>query len=560
MLSTISNKLGDINPQLLREIKGRLKPRNIFIVSGMSLVSQVLMYFYFQGLIPTSEYHSRYSYCEYKQYSPKMECLYDSLGNLMINRQLWWLDMFITLSIIATFTLLVVGTYMVINDLAKEDRKDTLGFIRFSPQTPQTILTGKILGVPVLLYLFTLLGLPLHLIAGLNAQISFPLILSFYGVLITSCFCCYSGALLFGFVGKKLLGFQPWLGSGAILFFLFVTTGLTMSNNGITHNPVDWLSLFHPGSVLPYLVDTTDLLNREVGYYSLDYWSDLKWLGMPLWQNAWTGIGVTVLNYGIWTYWIWQGLKRCFRSPQAGVISKVQSYWLTGSLTLTMLGFTTQARGWGNSKEGMYANFATLFCFSLIYFLGLISALSPHRQTLIDWARYRHQEDKQERKNLWQDLLTGEKSPATLAIAVNLLIGSVIVLPGILSTCLGSYQEPVLLALLFNFSIIMIYTVTAQLILLTRWRTRAVWSAVAVISLIILPLVSFAVTGIEPHHAPGLWLFSAIPVIALEHATSCSVLMALLGQCLAITLGSGVMVRQISKAGESEMKALVSAS
>ena len=72
-------------------------------------------------------------------------------------------------------------------------------------------------------------------------------------------------------------------------------------------------------------------------------------------------------------------------------------------------------------------------------------------------------------------------------------------------------------------------------------------------------LVSFGVTGIEPHHAPGLWLFSAVPVIALEHATSCSVLMALLGQWLAITIGSGVMVRQLNKAGESEMKALVSA-
>ena len=558
MLATITDQIGEWNPQLLREIKGRLKPRNIAIVSGMSVVSQLLLCLYYEVQIPIRETDHRYTYCEYKTFLGENECLQDSLGNLLINRELWWLDIFIAMSLIATFLLLVVGTYMVVNDLAKEERRDTLGFIRLSPQPAQTILTGKILGVPILLYLFTILALPLHVGAGLAAHIPLTLIFGFYGTLIASCFVFYSAALLYGLTSKALVGFQPWLGSGAVFFFLFVTTGLTMPNNTMTHSPADWLALFHPGSILPYLVDSTDLLNREVRYYSLDYWSDLKWFGLPLWQYAWSGVVCTLLNYGVVNYWIWQGLKRRFHNQDGTVLSKVSSYWFTGTIALTLLGFTTQERGWGNYEQGMYENFAILFCFNLILFLGLIAALSPHRQTLHDWARYRHQTIVGNRKNLWQDLLTGEKSPATIAIAVNLLIATLIFLPGTLLTNLGEYRTSILLSLVFNFSVIFIYAIVAQLMLLMPWNKRAVFSAAVVSTLIILPLVIFGITELAHYDAPGLWLFSAVPVAALEYASVSNILLGILGQWLVIAAGCGVISKQLQQAGESETKALLS--
>ena len=90
-----------------------------------------------------------------------------------------WLDLFIILSIIGTISLLVVGTYLLIADLIREESRGTLNFIRQTPQSAHNILLGKVLGVPVLLYIFILLLFPLHLMAGFKAQIPFGLIVGF---------------------------------------------------------------------------------------------------------------------------------------------------------------------------------------------------------------------------------------------------------------------------------------------------------------------------------------------------------------------------------------------
>ena len=58
----------------------------------------------------------------------------------------------------------------MINDLAKEEQRGTLNFIRLSPQTEQSILFGKMLGVPSLVYLFIILSIPLHLWSGIALE------------------------------------------------------------------------------------------------------------------------------------------------------------------------------------------------------------------------------------------------------------------------------------------------------------------------------------------------------------------------------------------------------
>jgi ABC-type Na+ efflux pump permease subunit len=108
------------------------------------------------------------------------------------------------------------------SDLGHEESRGILNFIRLSPQSPENILVGKLLGVPILLYVVAVLAVPLHLWAGLAAQISLIRILSFYGVLIAACFFFYSAALLFSLVSSWLGGFQAWLGSGGVLIFLFL--------------------------------------------------------------------------------------------------------------------------------------------------------------------------------------------------------------------------------------------------------------------------------------------------------------------------------------------------
>jgi hypothetical protein len=72
----------------------------------------------------------------------------------------------------------------------------------------------------------------------------------------------------------------------------------------------------------------------------------------------------------------------------------------------------------------MYGNIGSLLFFNLWLFLYLIAALNPHRQTLYDWARYRHIYSFKEFGNskLIKDLIWTEKSPGLVAIALNAII------------------------------------------------------------------------------------------------------------------------------------------
>ncbi len=101
-----------------------------------------------------------------------------------LNMQMWWRDhwqyIFSTLTIVFIFTLLVAGTYLLIDNLAKEERRGTLNFIRLSPQPATSVLIGKMLGVPILVYLFIIAALPFHLFAG-GVPISPPVIFSVSG-------------------------------------------------------------------------------------------------------------------------------------------------------------------------------------------------------------------------------------------------------------------------------------------------------------------------------------------------------------------------------------------
>jgi hypothetical protein len=85
------DKIGNWNPQLLRELKKRLKLRNILLASAISVLGQCVIL-------------------------------------------LWSPEPFIYLSIIGIFVLLVAGTFLLISDLATEQRRGTLHFD--SPQSP----------------------------------------------------------------------------------------------------------------------------------------------------------------------------------------------------------------------------------------------------------------------------------------------------------------------------------------------------------------------------------------------------------------------------------------
>lgn len=558
------DRIGEWNPQLFREIKGRLVPRNILITTAVSLVSQLILLISFSTQLPVpndsaTAISNRYCTGKAPNYALPT-CVTDGLKGFVINWSLWWKDVFVWLSIMGLFALLVVGTYMLIADLAKEERRGTLNFLRLTPQSSPSLLIGKMLGVPMLIYFVGFLAFPLHLIAGLSGGISLSLILGYYVVLGASCWFFYSVALLLGLVGKGLGGFQAWLGSGVVLMFLFGMTVMLINGNSsyATHSPFDWLFLFNPEVVLPYLMGSYSLDASTTENYRSSL-QQLTYFSMPVGSSIWSIVGLMVLNFGLCSYWIWQAVKRCFHNPSGTLLGKQQSYWLTACFEAVILGFSLnpQVGQWTSYNRAAFSNFQVLLVFNLLLFLGLIAALSPQRQAMQDWMRYRHQQRSAHKKGVMLDLVWGERSPALVAVALNLAIASSILLPWILLWPNSELKIPALSGLLVSSSLTLLYAAVAQFMLLMKTPKRTVWAATSVGGLIVLPPIIFRFLSMTPMDNP-VWLFSAFPGASVETTTGFSVFLAVIGQSLTFSLLSFQFTRQLQKVGESDLKALLS--
>lgn len=560
MQTQLLNSIGELNPQLFREIKGRLKPRNVLIGSLVSVVFQAFTFLFYLSALPADppydkDYTPPNRYCtDYltSKYSNFL-CVKDAQGTWEINWQLWWLDIYVALSVVAIFGLLVVGTYLLINDLAKEESKGTLNFIRLSPQSSTSILWGKILGVPSLLYLVIALAIPMHLIAGFKAHISFDLLLGFGLVLGTSCVFFYSLALLYGLVSRSLGLFQSSLASGSLFIALTFFHNVTIVGYDLPFKDLgDWLRLFYPGTLFPYLFDSTNMGDKVITFGQLKTITGLNWYNLPLWQNSFVGISLMVLNYFLFTFWVWQGLKRRFHNPTATVLSKGESYWFSTTTMAIICGFAVQSYIPGQ----LYQNLTQLMFLQLLLFLVLIAVLSPHRQTLIDWVSYRHLQNRRDR-NLWNDLIWGEKSPSSVAIAINLVICAIVISPGILLLPLAEYKTTVLLTVLFNSSVILIYGIVAQLVLLLKRNKGAFFAVITVGTAMITPfLLSVVISQLFNLRGNDytLFLFSSLSFLGIKDATTSAILFSLFGQVLMTTLGGMVMLRKLKAIGESASK------
>ncbi|ELR97834.1 ABC transporter permease [Gloeocapsa sp. PCC 73106] len=539
------NQIGEWNPQLLRELKGRLTPINIAIVTAISLIGQVIVFLYYISLLPSYEGWNRYC-------STAESCFQNLKGEWVIIKELWWLDIFIALSIIGIFILLVGGTYLLVTDVANEEKKGTLDFVRMSPTKTTTIFLGKILGVPILIYALAMLAAPLHWFSGLKAGIPWALILGYYAVLVASLFCCYSLAVLYSLISSKLEGFQPWLASGGVL----VLTSIVAVWVGSRHfepgrNMVDWLLLFYPGTALHYLVKATFLAPDTVGYLDLNNLAQLYWYGKPVMGQVITGITLMLFNYALWSYWTWLGIRRRFYNPQGTVLTKRHSYWLSFSFIVMTLGLTLQEELWPNGVN----HFAVLQLANLVFCWILIAMLTPQGQILQDWARYRHQQS-QNKRNLLRDLCLGEKSPAVLAIAINLGITTLYIIPSVFLLVQSEARLPILAGWLLSANLALISALLVQLWLQTHNPKRAIWAIANLGVVTVIPLMGFAWLQIEPHQKPGLWLFSILPTLGTGMAGGLTIVLACLTQWLAIALLTGTMTYRLTKVGESDTKIL----
>jgi len=538
--------IGNWNSQLFRELKGRLKMGNIAIASVLSLSAQLLLFLYWRAQIPVVPPVSEGNYPIHDRFCNGIKCIQDAAGNFIINWPSWWLQIFVYLSIFGAVVLLVVGTYMLVADLDQEERRGTLNFIRLSPQSATQILIGKILGVPILLYLATILAVPLHTYSGLAAHIPLHHILCFDIAMVASCALFYSGAMLFSLTTSWLGWFQPWLASAVV--GIFISLAFRMPRSGTA---VDLLTFLSPAPVLKYLVYRVTESHNHNFNWLVEKFENLQWFHLQVGENLLACTALSLLMAAVATYWMWQGWQRRFPNPTATVLSKKQSYLLVICYQSIILGFTLQ------SKITRSENIGCLLLMNFLLLLALIAALTPGRQALYDWARYRKQIVPSNHK-VWRrypilDLIWSEKSPASVAIAINFFILTLILIPEFLS------ESQAFFFIIFLVNLFLIYATITQLFLFAKIRNKEIWAACTIGgAIVLLPMILWRLS-LTPEKAPLIWVFSVFGGLILESASAPTIFLSMLGQWTVLVLLNLQLRRQLRIAGESASKALLRA-
>ena len=499
----------------------------------------------------------------------------------------WHYDSFRWLGVWSLFPLLILGTYSLINNLIKEEREGTFNFIRLSPQSAWDILLGKLLGVPALIYVAALFTLPLSLLHAWSSDMGLGLVVGFYAASAMITFLVFSMALLIGLINAGLGTVQAWLGAGAVFLIQFLSLQVSLYVDDFNDHVFAWVLMFTPFSVfaLPELA-LHDPVLAEMKGMPIDVFN---WFGLPVVPIL--GTLLLLLNGLLWSRWVWGALGRRFFSPTSTVLSKAQSYGLTLLVNLSAIGFIWQKGNYtssgledspalpGGYNGWMEDHILLLTVINLILWVFLAIALSPQRQAIYDWARYRHllpslnsatpdttpQALPARRQSLWSELVWGEKSPVVVAIAINFLISSTCILLWSLHHLFG--HESILIWLMVTAgiliacaNILLICTTLMQFVFLYREKyTIPAALLIPIVLLAGLP-IALGLTGFYPQLYPDAW-FALFPWVSM-YQLPVSFMGAIAGVLAQLTVLGGLnwfLARQIHTIGESDSKLLLTA-
>jgi ABC-type transport system involved in multi-copper enzyme maturation permease subunit len=579
-LEPLFDRLGNANPQLLRELRGRLKPGPVLGTLVVSIAGQVLYILSRLSQLPnptpaTAELTNgvyRHIYCLATNLSSKEQFLASKgqflstpacslagqgSGNWLINWPLWWADALTNLHLTVLPIVVVLSCYFLVADWSREDERGTLNPLRLSPQSTTSILWGKLLGGPLLAYGFGLSTVPLQLTAMVGAGrstidiLSMALInlaqLSFWGM--TSLFV----ANLLGPIGR---------GAKAILAAIVTSIALvcsvqvaSVSGLGQDYGLHGLLGLISPALGLNH--DGGGIAAPSIGSLLMNVggWSLFGWhFGRSTPSLA---LGVSVI-LGAWSYACWLAVRRRFDRPAATLWNKAQSYGITAAVTAFVLGaFRFDLRGYGIGTEQAVADLmmqrmdweskfdignrgsdiihSLLPLFWLMLPLGL-SLVQP-RQALIDGLRRPVSESRSARQtNLRLDRIWGEFSPPFLALGLQLAIACTAIclfwvakLQGLPIAPLGSISlnhHPLWGALLLvNLWLLLIGL--AQLIALKAQRRAALWISIAIAAGLLALPIGLGLLG-QQADTP-LWLLTVYPFTALQNNDGLGLIIAALG-------------------------------
>jgi hypothetical protein len=558
ILEKFIDRLGEWNPQIFRELKERLNLKNLSVATAGSLLIQAFVWFSYSSQIPVpipytdstgastiQETHNRY--CQLIQadknayYRSPLCVLDNTLGQLgfKIDWPVWWLDVFTCMSWIMAIGLLLGSVYLLVADLLQEEKRGTLNFIRLSPQSATTIFLGKILGVPSLVYLAAALMVPFHLMAGILAGASIPLLLGWYATIGAGWLLLSSLSTLYVLLG----GIQAILTVGVVAWPTGVVIMMINSFASATIERSEWLTK-------PYEI--------------------LRWFGIPISASALWLYAFVIGTCAVWTYWIWQALERRYLNPTATVLGKSQSYLLTLCAQIWVAGFAISAMTVKYSAVPQLCfwaivNFMALFC--------LIPLLLPSKQALQDWSRYRRERGAHQGQNFWQrdvfkDLLFNDKSPALLAIAIDLGMALALWIPiallvrdvGMSDVFTTAFRTRFCAGLCLGASLILIYAAIAHLGLFLNFKKRNLWIVGMVATVMFLP-IGFAFI-LSPNNAPKgiaaiMLLFSPFAPVGIFNLAGTTILATFTAQLALLTGLTYQLKRKLQITGQSQTKQLL---
>lgn len=469
------NQIGDRNPQLLREWRGRLQVRSFLVTLGLVVLGEVLFATSYINRLPGPD--RSYSVFCLNGYSPN--CLIDWGG--------WWLSMFRDLNWLMPFVIFLPGIYGLITDINQEQQKGTLNVLRLSPRSSQNILLGKLLGVPSLPYIALLVAFPLHAYVALQVPNGLGFLISYYAVFGLTGAVLFTAALFIGFTGRGGQNMpMAWVSGNAL-------AGLALAGLVIIPSLWTWNSIT-VWNFFPQFLTT----------WSNGPASRVDWFTMPINRNPFLAHLFTLSNLAIITFLLWKILQRSFRNPKTTLISKRQSYGIVGYGTVLMVGFAMQSDYVTDKlSQDYWLGIVSLLSSAMtIAFLPLVLSLSIPRQMALDWLQSRkavalhHREQTGKWPSPWRkaalsDLIWGKKSPSILPIAINLLLVTVtLLLP--LSFVENADQFRAILGLGIGASLVLLYGLIVQWMLLLQTPKRTIW-AVGSLSFAVLfpPLAAF---------------------------------------------------------------------
>ncbi len=512
------DRIGNWNPQLLREIRGKLKIRNLAVAIGLSLLFQLLLLLLYSQRIPSENCYAQLR----------------GLGCIG-SWQDWWLEQFRVLTWTEPFILFLAGVYGLVADLALEDYKGTLNFIRISPRSSINILMGKIMGVPLLAYISIGLSIPYHLIAAISAKVPIAFLLSFYSLLIATAFLLFSASMLLALLSGWQAKFGGQVSAGALIFsfITFVWVAPTFM----------WWNIFTVWSSFSKF-----LVGGRINPIQVEWWY------LSITSNVWNSHIFTIVNLAIFSFAIWRILQRRFHNPTATLVSKGQSYAVTSYLEILMLGFCMQS---GFVDKGFYGEFQfvlLLFIYipNFFLFLAAIAALTPPRQALLDWVRFGALSTTEGHSSgfgyILRDLIWSDKSPAPIAIAFNLVFTQVPILIWVNTWSDSSLREKAMVVLASFAITMLLFALISQLVMFLKTRNPSAWTTGIISALVFLPALIMLSLSINPDRYAGVWLFLGFPWLVVSNIKLSDIILAFAGQISVIIALILQLIYQLQRA------------